>query len=204
MPSIRQNSAVVSALVGAAGRRPGAGAGEGRKPGDVAPGGWCPGALACGAMLVAAANGIQIGYTDSGGQGAVVVFSHGFLLDHTMFGRQVTALAPQYRVITWDQRGHGGTRATGPFTYWDSAADLLGLLDQLGVERAVLGGMSQGGFVSLRTCCMTGGRRRRRCRSPAGSIATGCPPRRTAGCARTRRGTSRRRPSGACGSSHGR
>ena len=53
-------------------------------------------------------------------------------------------------MITWDQRGHGGTRAPGPFTYWDSAADVLALLDQLGVERAVLAGMSQGGFLSLR------------------------------------------------------
>ena len=79
-------------------------------------------------MPVAAANGIQISYTDSGGEGPAVVFSHGFLMDHTMFGRQVTALTPQYRVVTWDQRGHGGTRATGAFTYWDSAADEAGQL----------------------------------------------------------------------------
>ena len=101
-------------------------------------------------MPVATAHGIEIDYTDSGGQGPVVVFSHGFLMDRTMFGQQVTALTPQYRVITWDQRGHGGTRATGAFTYWDSAVDVLALLDHLGVERAVLAGMSQGGFVSLR------------------------------------------------------
>ena len=101
-------------------------------------------------MPVAAANGIEISYTDSEGAGLAVVFSHGYLMDHTMFDRQVTALAPQYRVITWDERGHGGTRATGPFTYWDSAADVLALLDHLGVERAVLAGMSQGGFLSLR------------------------------------------------------
>ena len=37
-----------------------------------------------------------------------------------------------------------------PFTYWDSARDLLGLMDHLGIERAVVGGMSQGGFLSLR------------------------------------------------------
>ena len=101
-------------------------------------------------MPAAAADGIQISYTDLGGQGPAVVFSHGFLLDHTMFDRQVTALAPQYRVITWDQRGHGGTRAAGAFTYRDSAAGLLALLGHLGGERAVLAGMSQGGFLSLR------------------------------------------------------
>ena len=59
-------------------------------------------------MPVAAANGIEITYTDTGGEGPAVVFSHGFLMDDTMFSRQVTALAPEYRVITWDQRGHGG------------------------------------------------------------------------------------------------
>jgi 3-oxoadipate enol-lactonase len=101
-------------------------------------------------MPVAAVNGIEINYTDSGGQGPAVVFSHGYLMDQTMFDQQVAALAPEYRVITWDERGHGGTRATGPFTYWDSAADVLALLDQVGVERAVLAGMSQGGFLSLR------------------------------------------------------
>ena len=101
-------------------------------------------------MPVAAVNGVEITYTDSGGQGQAVVLSHGFLMDQTMFGPQVTALTPRYRVITWDQRGHGGTRATGEFTYWDSAADVLALLDHLGVEQAVLAGMSQGGFLSLR------------------------------------------------------
>ena len=101
-------------------------------------------------MPVAAVNGIEINYTDSGGEGPAVVFSHGYLMDQTMFDRQVATFAPEYRVITWDQRGHGDTSAIGAFTYWDSAADLLGLLDQLGVERALLAGMSQGGFLSLR------------------------------------------------------
>ena len=54
-------------------------------------------------------------------------------------------------MITWDERGFGETEFDGqPFTYWDSAADCLGLLDHLGIERAVVGGMSQGGFLSLR------------------------------------------------------
>src|SRR5229473_5393368 len=40
--------------------------------------------------------------------------------------------------------------ATAPFSYYDSAADCLALLDHLGIEQAVLAGMSQGGFLSLR------------------------------------------------------
>lgn len=101
-------------------------------------------------METASINGITIAYTDSGGKGPVVILSHGFLMDHSMFDHQVAALKNDYRVITWDERGFGGTKATGEFTYWDSANDVLGLMDHLGIESAVVGGMSQGGFLSLR------------------------------------------------------
>jgi pimeloyl-ACP methyl ester carboxylesterase len=96
-------------------------------------------------------NGQQIHFDDTGGDGPVVVLSHGFLMDRTMFAPQVAALRDDYRVITWDERGFGDTVFDGkPFSYWDSAADCLGLVDHLGVDRAVFGGMSQGGFLSLR------------------------------------------------------
>ena len=101
-------------------------------------------------MPTATINGTDIHFQDSGGSGPVVVLSHGFLMDHTMFDPQVAALRSTHRVVTWDERGFGGTRATGSFSYWDSARDVLGLLDHLGVEKAVIGGMSQGGFLSLR------------------------------------------------------
>jgi 3-oxoadipate enol-lactonase len=105
-------------------------------------------------MATASVNGITISYTDSGGDGPAVVFSHGYLMDSSMFEPQAAALAPEYRVISWDERGFGGTRATEPFSYWDSASDVLGLLDHLGIDQAVLGGMSQGGFLSLRAALL--------------------------------------------------
>lgn len=96
-------------------------------------------------------NGQRIYYEDTGGEGPPVVLSHGLLMDHELFGPQVEALHSDYRVITWDQRCHGLTESTADqFTYWDSADDLAGLLDHLDVQQAVLGGMSQGGFVSMR------------------------------------------------------
>lgn len=101
-------------------------------------------------MQNAALNGINLSYTDTGGDKPAIVLSHGFLADHSMFDQQVDALSSEYRVITWDERGHGGTKADAPFTYWDSARDVLALLDHLGLDRAVLGGMSQGGFLSMR------------------------------------------------------
>jgi 3-oxoadipate enol-lactonase len=98
-------------------------------------------------------NSTEIAYQDTG-TGPVVVLSHGFLMDHTMFDPQLAALTPEFRIITWDQRGHGASPASGPFSYWDSARDVLGLLDHLGVQQAVLGGMSQGGFLSLRAALL--------------------------------------------------
>lgn len=90
-----------------------------------------------------------IHYEDTGTGDPVVLWSHGFLMDHTMFDPQVEAL-DGVRHVRWDERGFGATDAPGDFTYWDSADDAVALLDHLGVERAVLAGMSQGGFLSLR------------------------------------------------------
>ena len=87
---------------------------------------------------------------DSAGDGAAVLFSHGFLMDHEMFEPQVAALSGEFRCITWDERGFGQSEARSDFTYWDSADDALALLSHLGVERAFLVGMSQGGFLSMR------------------------------------------------------
>jgi pimeloyl-ACP methyl ester carboxylesterase len=79
-----------------------------------------------------------------------VILTHGFVMDHDMWSPQVAELAKRHRVIVWDERGHGMTDCRGPFDFWDSASDLMGLLDKVGAEKAVLVGMSQGGWVSLR------------------------------------------------------
>jgi pimeloyl-ACP methyl ester carboxylesterase len=104
-------------------------------------------------------NSQRLYFEDSGGSGAPVILAHGFLMDHEMFAPQVAALAPEFRVITWDERGFGLTESDGKrFTYWDSARDCLALLDHLRIDRAVVGGMSQGGFVSLRAALTAPGR----------------------------------------------
>ena len=106
-------------------------------------------------MPFAEVNDQRIRFDDSGGDGPVVILSHGFLMDREMFASQLDALTGEFRVITWDERGFGETEFDGqPFTYWDSARDCLGLLDYLDIDRAVLGGMSQGGFLSLRAALL--------------------------------------------------
>lgn len=95
-------------------------------------------------------NGQWIHYEDSGGNLPPVVLAHGLLMDCEMFAPQLEALGSLCRIITWDARCHGETETTDePFTDWDLAEDLRGLLDHLGIARAVIGGMGQGGFVAL-------------------------------------------------------
>jgi pimeloyl-ACP methyl ester carboxylesterase len=102
-------------------------------------------------MSFASVNGQQLYYEDTAGAGPVVVFSHGNLMNHDMWAPQVEALRGEFRCVVWDERLHGSTKDDGAlFTYWDAADDLLGLLDQLGVEHATLVGHSQGGCASLR------------------------------------------------------
>ncbi|MDP9899219.1 alpha/beta fold hydrolase [Variovorax ginsengisoli] len=107
-------------------------------------------------MPIAHLNGQDLYFEDSGGDGPAVIFSHGLLMDSSMFEPQVAALKSRYRCIVWDERGHGrtATDTCTPFTYYDSANDLAALLAHLGVQRAVLAGMSQGGYLSLR-CALT-------------------------------------------------
>lgn len=103
-----------------------------------------------------------LAYTDSGGPGEPVLLAHGFALDSSMFAGQVTgpsALAPRRRVIAWDAPGHGASPVgEAPFTFWDLARDQVALMDALGIERAVVGGVSQGGFIALRTALVAPGR----------------------------------------------
>ena len=100
-------------------------------------------------------NNQTIHYIDHGGSGPAVILSHGFSMDHEMWSKQVKPLVTAgWRVITYDERGWGQTSHQGEFTYWDLAEDLLSLMDFLEVEKAVLVGMSQGGFLSMRAALL--------------------------------------------------
>ncbi|WP_067647579.1 alpha/beta fold hydrolase [Nocardia harenae] len=106
-------------------------------------------------MPFARAIDADIHYEDSGGTGPVVLLAHEFFMDRTMFAAQQAALTPEFRIVSWDARGHGRTRDQRlPFTFWTAARDALTVLDHIGVERAVVGGTAQGGFIALRTALL--------------------------------------------------
>jgi 3-oxoadipate enol-lactonase len=101
-------------------------------------------------------EGINFAYEEYGPSDApVVVFSHGFLMDREMFRPNIDALSDDFRCVVWDQRGFGATGATQrSFSYWDSARDLISLLDHLKIASASLVGMSQGGFIAMRAALL--------------------------------------------------
>ncbi|MBB5786696.1 alpha/beta fold hydrolase [Jiangella mangrovi] len=91
-------------------------------------------------------NGVDLAYDDAG-SGPAVILVHGALGDRRMWDHQFAALADRHRVVRYDWRGHGESGdAAGEFAHH---ADLLGLMDALGIERAALAGNSYGGAHSL-------------------------------------------------------
>jgi pimeloyl-ACP methyl ester carboxylesterase len=96
-------------------------------------------------------NGLHVHFEDSGGAHSPVLLVHGFALDHTAFDAQVAALAGAHRVIRVDIRGFGrSTHGGKPFSLLDVADDCARVLDHLGIARAVIGGLSMGGFIAQR------------------------------------------------------
>ena len=84
------------------------------------------------------------------GSGIPVLLIHGFPLSSALFAYQQAAFSSTYKVITVDLPGFGNsTTATAKQTDAHYATELFALLDQLGIRKAVIGGHSMGGQVTL-------------------------------------------------------
>jgi pimeloyl-ACP methyl ester carboxylesterase len=86
------------------------------------------------------------------GTGSPVVLLHGLACGKRMWFHQIRALRNRFRVIAYDQRGHGQTDAPSAATDYSAAhlaRDLVGVLDALEIERAAIVGFSLGGGPAL-------------------------------------------------------
>ena len=102
-------------------------------------------------MSRAQLNGIEIDYAVSG-SGPAVLLSHGYSATRCMWDGQHRALEGRYQVISWSMRGHGQTESPADPSRYSAeltVADMEALLRHLGIERAVIGGLSLGGYASL-------------------------------------------------------
>ena len=96
-------------------------------------------------------DGVQIHY-EVAGRGPALLLTHGFSATGEMWAGQLAALSPNFTVITWDMRGHGRSDYPQDQALYSEAAtvaDMAALLDAVGAQSAVIGGLSLGGYMSL-------------------------------------------------------
>ena len=97
------------------------------------------------------ANGIVINYQVDGPERTPwLVFSNSLATSLAMWDEQAAALKDRFRVIRYDQRGHGETEApAGRYAFDTLLNDALALMDVLGIAKATFAGLSMGGATAL-------------------------------------------------------
>jgi pimeloyl-ACP methyl ester carboxylesterase len=96
-------------------------------------------------------EGVKI-YYEVAGDGPALILTHGYSSTSAMWAGQIEPLARNFKVITWDMRGHGASDyPDDPAAYSEAAtvADMAALLDAAGAKDAIVGGLSLGGYMSL-------------------------------------------------------
>ncbi|MYI82012.1 MAG: alpha/beta fold hydrolase [Chloroflexi bacterium] len=100
-------------------------------------------------------DGVAIHYEDHGPKDAdtlPVLLTHGYAATCLMWRPQVAAFADRYRLISWDMRGHGQSDSPPDDARYSrelTVEDMRAILDELGIEQAVIAGHSLGGYMSL-------------------------------------------------------
>jgi len=96
-------------------------------------------------------NELTVSFTDQGPDNApIIIFIHGFPLNKTMWDNQVELLKADFRVITYDIRGHGESDAgNDAFSIDLFTTDLIGFMDVLEINKASICGLSMGGYIAL-------------------------------------------------------
>jgi pimeloyl-ACP methyl ester carboxylesterase len=98
----------------------------------------------------------DIAYTIHGARSALppLLLTHGFGASQAMWGPNLAALSRERQVLTWDLPGHGASAGAGAgeLSHEGCIEAMLELIDRLGAQRAVIGGMSLGGYLSLILC----------------------------------------------------
>ena len=97
-------------------------------------------------------NGMKI-YFEEKGEGIPLILTHSYFCSIKMWAPQFQELSESFRVINVDNRGHGQScEVAGACSLYDMVDDNIAVLDALGIEKAVWGGLSIGGMISMRGC----------------------------------------------------
>jgi pimeloyl-ACP methyl ester carboxylesterase len=96
-------------------------------------------------------NGSKIHY-EVHGSGPPLILTHGYSSTSAMWQGQIEALSKRHRLILWDMRGHGQSDYpddTAAYSEALTVGDIAALLDEVGAAKAIVGGLSLGGYMSL-------------------------------------------------------
>jgi len=96
-------------------------------------------------------DGVRL-YYEVHGEGPALILTHGYSATSQMWAGQIDPLAPHFKVVTWDMRGHGQSdypEDQGAYSEEATVADMAALLDAVDARDAVVGGLSLGGYMSL-------------------------------------------------------
>jgi pimeloyl-ACP methyl ester carboxylesterase len=96
-------------------------------------------------------DGVEI-YYEVHGSGPPLLLTHGYSSTSQMWQGQIEALSKHHKLVLWDMRGHGRSDyPSDPAAYSEAltVADMAALLDEVGANRAIVGGLSLGGYMSL-------------------------------------------------------
>jgi 3-oxoadipate enol-lactonase len=99
----------------------------------------------------ASINSVELAYDDHG-MGTPVIFLHAFPLNRSMWTGQINTLLDEqrFRLVALDWRGFGDSSLNNPVSTMETFADdLAGLMDTLGMQQAVLCGLSMGGYAAF-------------------------------------------------------
>jgi 3-oxoadipate enol-lactonase len=100
------------------------------------------------AMIALLQDGLEIAY-DEAGSGIPLLLVHGWPHDRSLWAGQMSGLATSARCLAPDLRGFGASTVRGPYTIDQYADDLAAFLSTLGVSRAVVCGLSMGGYIAF-------------------------------------------------------
>jgi pimeloyl-ACP methyl ester carboxylesterase len=96
-------------------------------------------------------GGVRLHY-ETYGSGPALLLSHGFSATSEMWRGQIDALSREHKLILWDMRGHGQSDSPADAAQYSeeaTVADMAAILDACGADRAIVGGLSLGGYMSL-------------------------------------------------------
>jgi pimeloyl-ACP methyl ester carboxylesterase len=96
-------------------------------------------------------DGVDI-YYEVHGSGPVILLSHGYSSTSAMWRGQIAPFSKDHTLVTWDMRGHGQSdypEDQSQYSEEHTVADIAAILDVVGANEAIIGGLSLGGYMSL-------------------------------------------------------